>query len=55
MVRDFGSLLEATQSGKRGCRVGVNVDFLNQNYVVLLPGGLNKYQKRLSKDMIVDS
>ena len=51
-------LLEATQSGKPVVAPGWSgqVDFLNQNYAVLLPGNLNQAPKdAFPKDILFDS
>jgi len=51
-------LLEASQSGKPVIAPGWSghVDFLNQNYAVLLPGTLNRVPKEaFPKDMIIDT
>tara|TARA_B100001113_G_C21087210_1_gene612658 strand:+ start:213 stop:1526 length:1314 start_codon:yes stop_codon:yes gene_type:complete len=51
-------LLEASQSGKPVIAPGWSghVDFLNQNYAVLLPGTLNTAPKEaFPKDMIIDT
>jgi len=51
-------LLEATQSGKPVIAPGWSghVDFLNQNYAVLLPGTLNRAPKEaFPKDLLMDT